>query len=120
MANFLNSNSKQAYALPPNRDTLIGEFSFSLPTQKEFPQVPGPYFFNNGDKRDVAKCVMRIGLIRDTPFSVPAPEVAPFTNYLNIYIKTGTFFTWRKYWCILLRNVLAVYDFEYKMVAFHP
>jgi hypothetical protein len=114
ITHFINSHKHQ----PVTGTTFIGDFSFSLPTQKEFPQIPSPYYFNNGEKTNVAKCVMRIGLMMDTDFTleVKKPE-PPFTGTLDFYIRqTNACSIWRKYFCVLLEKNLVVYDFELKMV----
>lgn len=116
LSNLLQSSGVSEPVSPPvAANTLLGELSFSLPTKNAFPKVTGTYAFSLNGKKEVAKCVMQMGMLMDEPFvAIPEEPEVPVADYLNFYIHTATTPVWRKYWCILRQGELEIYDFEYK------
>ncbi|KAJ3202927.1 hypothetical protein HK099_001695 [Clydaea vesicula] len=98
-----------------NGNDLLGEFSLSLPVNNHFPKITGTYNFSLNGKKELAKSLTQMGVFLDEEFNlIKPPPQKFFSNYLNFYMHTETFSYWKKYWCVIQKGFLIIYDFEYK------
>ncbi|KAJ3351509.1 hypothetical protein HDU83_008887 [Entophlyctis luteolus] len=70
---------------------------------------------NQSDRAEVATVSVQVGLFLDESYPLVAeiPSIE-YSTFLNFQMQIGGGTIWKKYWVVIAKGVMRVYDFEYK------